>query len=152
MGFSDDEDAQEDIGLPYDQMPVEVRRRNWGWFGDPWPSGICYKQDPETGSDLIPYQWDFDMQVETPVGSVCVYCDEAIVEGDRGQLSPYLNAEGHVSITANHRECSFRAVMGPLAHQEKRCRCFGGTDHDTPGLTRRQEAVAVWDSFVRPIR
>lgn len=137
----------------YDDIPLETRRRTWGWFGEPWPSGICYKTD-ENGADVIPYEWDWDMNVPTPVGTKCWWCQEAIQEGDRGQLMPSMQADGTVEVGAQHRECGLRSVMGGLAHQEKRCRCYGGSDEDSDlgGMTLREEAIAVWNSFVRPLR
>lgn len=130
--------------MMYDNMPVEVRRNSWGWWGKPWPSGTCLKQDPETGADILPYEWNWDMNVPVPLGEECFHCHDIIVEGDRGQRMPYGN-NGGVRIVNTHRECMLRQVMGPLAHLEHRCRCYGGTDHDTPGFTARQEAIAVWN-------
>ena len=37
--------------------------------------------------------------------------------------------------------------LGSVAHQEKRCSCFGGTASDDPILTRRQAAEAAADIF-----
>jgi hypothetical protein len=131
------------MNLPYDDMPVEVRRMNWGWWGEPWPSGVCLKQD-ENGADILPYEWDWDMNVPVPLGEKCFDCGDEIKEGDQGQRMPYGGSDG-LRIVNSHKECLLRNVMGPLAHLEKRCRCYGGTDHDTPGLTKRQEAQAVWN-------
>ena len=30
------------MSTPYDDIPIEVRRESQGWFGEPWPSGVCY--------------------------------------------------------------------------------------------------------------
>lgn len=136
----------------YDSLPIEVRRRNWGWFGEPWPSGICYKTD-ENGVDVIPHEWDWDMHVETPVGTMCWWCGEAIAEGDQGQMMPQMKADGEPEIGAGHRECSLRSVVGGLAHIQGRCTCHGGTEEDMdPGMSLREEAIAVWNTYVRPIR
>ena len=137
----------------YDNIPPEVRRANWGWFGEPWPSGICYKTD-DLGRDVIPHEWNYDMQVPTPVGTVCWWCLEDIKDGDQGLMMPSMNAKGEAEIGAQHRECGLRSVMGGLAHQQKRCTCFGGTqdDMDLGEMTLREEAIAVWESIVRPIR
>jgi hypothetical protein len=131
------------MSLPYDDMPLEVRRANFGWWGEPWPSGICLKQD-ESGADILPYEWNWDMNVPVPVGEKCFSCGEEIVATDQGQRMPFAH-DGGVELVNQHKECGLRNVMGPLAHLERRCRCFGGTDHDTPGLTKRQEALAVWE-------
>lgn len=129
----------------WDDMPLEVRRLNYGWFGDPWPSGVCYKTD-DNGIELDPPEWDWDMHVEFPTGEKCFFCQETFVEGDSGQRQPYAH-DNTVEIIHQHKECLLRQVMGPLAHMEKRCKCFGGTDHNTPGLTERQEALAVWERW-----
>lgn len=124
----------------YENIPLEVRRHNWGWFGAPWPSGICEKDDE-------PGVYDYDMQKPTPVGERCIGCDEEFVEGDQGTAIPSMEEDGVARVRHQHRECGLRAVMGPLAHLEKRCRCFGGPGNDTPGLTAREEAVAVWNHW-----
>lgn len=95
------------------------------YFGDPWPSGIC--EDPES------------MQIPTPVGKPCIHCGELITEGEQGTMysnSPFA-----------HRECSLRAVLGSVAHLEKRCSCYvpGSTENDDEGLTPRQAAIAAWE-------
>jgi hypothetical protein len=138
----------------FDDLPLEFRRANWGWFGEPWPSGICYKTDEITGADVIPHEWNWDMHVATPVGTECWWCHEEIIEGDQGQMMPSMNAAGETVIGAQHRECGLRSVMGGLAHQQRRCTCFGGTvdDMDLGKMTLREEAIAVWESIVRPIR
>lgn len=127
----------------FDDMSVETRRLNWGWWGEPWPSGICLKQD-DMGRDIEPWEWDWEMNVPVPLGEKCFECGEEIKEGDQGQRMPYGGVDG-VRIVNSHKECMFRNVMGPLAHLEHRCRCYGGTDHETPGLSRREEAIAVWN-------
>jgi hypothetical protein len=48
-----------------------------------------------------------------------------------------------------HRECNLRGIIGSVAHQQKRCSCFGGTDSDEEdGMTRRERAQAAMDYFV----
>jgi hypothetical protein len=99
----------------------------WGWFGEPWPSGVC--DDPDA------------RQLPTPVGEQCLYCSESIQEGENGPI--FLNG------LASHKECSLRSVVGSAAHIEKRCSCFvpGSTENDAEGLTRRQGAQAAWDAW-----
>jgi|ERR1017187_3876546 hypothetical protein len=114
---------------PYDTLPIEVRRLNWGWFGPPWPSGICYDEDDR----LIE-----EMRKPFPHGERCLYCSEAFVEaaGDNGQAMPCQTTKGF-SIRHVHKECMMRNVVGSVACLE------GHHDHDT-GQTQREEALAAW--------
>jgi hypothetical protein len=94
------------------------------WFGK-WHPAPAYADCPQT---------------ETPVGSVCLYCCETIVIGDDGWIL--------VDGTVLHRECSLRSVIGSVAHQEKRCSCFGGRGDDKEdGMTRREGAQAAMEYF-----
>jgi hypothetical protein len=75
-------------------------------------------------------------QTETPAGRGCVYCNELVVMGDDG----WILVDGSVL----HRECHFRSMAGSVAHQQKRCSCFGGIGSDEEdGMTRRQGAEAA---------
>lgn len=75
----------------------------------------------------------------TPLGEKCSWCDEQIMEGDDGLLIPHIGAE--VSEMPRHQECFLREVIGSLAHQQKRCSCFGGFDEeDSPLVSKRQAA------------
>lgn len=116
---------------PYDDLPIEVRRANWGWFGDPWPSGVCYDEDGR----LIG-----EMRKPFPVGESCLYCVEPFDEaaGHSGSAMPLGRADGTVSVVHVHKECSLRQVTGSVDCLEGRHR------HDATGETYRQEALAVW--------
>lgn len=120
---------------PYDTMPTEVRRANWGWFGPPWWSFVCYDDDGR----LIE-----EMRKPFPAGE-CLLCGEPFDEaaGDSGQATPCIMAGGVTEIRHVHKECQFMNVAGSLAHHEGRCRCHGG-DGAMPGMTVREEAVEVW--------
>ena len=122
---------------PYDDLPLEIRRANWGWFGPPWPSGICYGEDGRLREE---------MRKPFSAGESCLYCGEAFSEaaGDSGQAMPFMPASGVPEIRHVHKECMLREVLGPLAYLEGRCRCQGGSN-ETPGLTLRQDAQAVWE-------
>lgn len=107
------------------------------WFGEPWPS-----------ADLrAPVCEEEGWRVPVPVGSSCLLCEEPIEAADRGVITVAIEAgpdgEPFGRLAAAHIECWIRQTSGPLAHLERRCPCFGGIDHETPGLTRRQEALAV---------
>jgi hypothetical protein len=81
-------------------------------------------------------------QTETPVGRGCVYCDEPIAMGDDG----FIYAGGDTM----HRECHLRGVIGSVAHQQKRCSCYGGNGNgEEEGMTRRQDAQAALEYFER---
>jgi hypothetical protein len=72
--------------------------------------------------------------VPTPLGVECVYCLEAIKEGDMGTIT----GAGQ----AMHYECGMRGIVGSLAHQLQKCQCFGGDGEDPPGMSVRQAAIA----------
>ncbi len=65
----------------------------------------------------------------------CVYCLEDILEGE-----PSEPVNGNARM---HPECLLRMVAGSVGHQRKKCLCYGGTEEDPPGLTRRQGAMAA---------
>ena len=120
----------------FDDLPADVRRLNWGWFGQAWPSGICY----DDHGRLIE-----EMRKPFPAGESCLYCDEVFDEaaGDSGQAMPCLTADGG-SVRHVHKECLLRNVVGSIAHLQGRCRCSGGERSAGPGVTYRQDALAVW--------
>ena len=115
----------------YDDLPLEVRRRNWGWFGAPWWSFVCYDEDG----------WLMgEMRKPFPAGESCLLCGEPFDQaaGDSGQAMPSAKGIRHA-----HKECLFMNVAGPLAHHEGRCKCHGGDGTGT-GMTLRREALEVW--------
>jgi hypothetical protein len=103
------------------------------------------------------------------VGKKCLFCEEAIVEGDRGEFI-YANPsipesmaediivwvftekpggdEGYQSIAMNpnHRECMYREVMGGIGHHEDHAHWCGYPLYDPDGgRTRRQSSIEVWE-------
>lgn len=70
----------------------------------------------------------------------CFYCDEKVTPED---LPETVNTPD--GPRPAHAECNFRAIMGSVAHIEKRCSCFvpGSLEHDPPGLTCREAAKAA---------
>jgi hypothetical protein len=116
----------------YDDLPLEVRRANWGWFGTPWPSGVCYGDD---GQLLTEMRKPFP-----PAAERCLYCEEPFDEaaGDNGQAMPLRRADGSAAITHVHKECMLRQVTGSVA-------CLEGHHRHETGLTYRQEALAAWE-------
>ena len=80
---------------------------------------------------------------DTPVGAACGFCEEPIEMGDRGVTIPYLG-EPETTELPFHFECHIRSIVGSVAHQMGRCRCFGGTESDPPDVTRREAARAAY--------
>jgi len=76
-----------------------------------------------------------EIQIETPIGCLCMICEEQIAQGDMGTV----NSAGQIT----HYECEMRAVIGSVGHQLGRCSCFGGKEEDPEGMTRRQAAIAA---------
>lgn len=70
----------------------------------------------------------------------CIYCDELVTVEDNADTvnTPEGPRPAHV-------ECNFRAVMGSVAHIEKRCSCFvpGSEENDPPEMTCREAAKAA---------
>lgn len=94
------------------------------WFGQSWGAPACEPGD----------------RVETPVGRLCLWCQEPIAAGDQGFLIPHVDTT--ITLKPHHLECQIRSIVGGVNHIEGRCLCCGGTeDPDPPGLTRRQAAV-----------
>lgn len=119
---------------------TETHRRNFGWFGDPWPSGICYDQ-----GHLLE-----EHRKTPPVGEDCVLCDEPIAASQSGKAMPHLGADGATVIRHAHKECLLRSVIGPPEHLDGLCGCRGGGPAAT-ARTFRQEALAVWER-IKPSR
>jgi hypothetical protein len=92
------------------------------YFGEPWNPGIA-RLEP----------------VATPIGQPCLHCQETIEYGDQGLMVP----------APVHLECFLRMVVGSIAHQNRTCACFGGSDEPPPGLTRREEAIAAIAHYER---
>lgn len=99
------------------------------YFGPaPWNEGM-----------LLP-----ELVIPTPAGEECCYCHEPIAATDSGVRQAALLTTGPAFVF-KHRECFLRLVFGSVAHQEHRCKCYGGGDEDPPGLTRREAATAAME-------
>lgn len=83
-----------------------------------------------------------------PVGTKCLLCEEVFIDGDKGFLVPYSGPDGDSEV-GQHRECFFRSIFGSVGHQKKKCSCFGGTEEDPPGMSKRQAAIAAFDFYTR---
>jgi hypothetical protein len=116
--------------MGYDALPIQMRRANWGWFGEPWWSYVCYDEDGRLLED---------MRKPFPVGESCLYCGEVFDEaaGDNGQAMPLSRADGSAAVIHVHKECMLREVVGTVS-------CLEGHHHHDTGRTPRQEALASW--------
>ena len=70
----------------------------------------------------------------------CPHCGEPILSEESARL-----INGGAALM--HAECLIRVVAGSVAHQLRRCSCFGGTEEDPPGATRRQAAKEAESLF-----
>lgn len=71
------------------------------YFGEQWDAA---KFDPGFG-----VEWH---QIPTPTDKCCLYCEEQIVDGDRGELTPYVGRDRAVQLQPIHTECMIASVSG----------------------------------------
>jgi len=105
-------------------------------FGPPWDAP---NMEPSDDHQVI--------QVPTPVGQLCTWCQTAIAEGDRGLFHAvaHINESGiHGSAEPIHVECHLRMILGSINHLTNRCSCHGHTEDPAPG-NDREEALALLD-------
>lgn len=68
----------------------------------------------------------------------CKWCDEVLTWVDYPPGEPaYM-----------HYECGARSVLGSVGHLKGNCTCYGGTEEDPPGMTRRQAAWVAWTTWL----
>jgi hypothetical protein len=69
------------------------------------------------------------------INPICVHCDEPVLPGE---AHPYHTPPAHI-------ECVLLAVLGSVAHLQRRCWCYvpGSEEGDPPGMTRREAALAA---------
>jgi hypothetical protein len=82
-----------------------------GWFGESWHAPVCEETE----------------HIRTPVGELCLDCDEPILEGDQGVTMPHWLGDGSYRSSARHLDCFIQTVL-PHGPECERCR----------GLTRAQ--------------
>ena len=81
---------------------------------------------------------------------LCLWCGESISgdEFDNARRVEYHSADEH-RIRYLHYECGLRSVIGSLAHIQGRCSCYGGSEDDPPGMSKRQAARAALEAYLR---
>jgi hypothetical protein len=81
--------------------------------------------------------------------SLCDHCGEPITPEEMFWLSreELRTAKMLGRGVSMHQECSFRAVCGSAAHLLKECSCYGGDQHDPPGLSRRDAARLALETY-----
>lgn len=82
------------------------------------------------------------VEVDVPVGAVCLMCTEGVAPTDSGTFTSYLAGAGEASLEAVHIECWLRSLVGCLSHLQHRCSCYGGSEHEG---TTREDARAVME-------
>lgn len=97
------------------------------WFGKP-QNALCRPQ----------------LEIPTPVGAPCIYCEEPIEAEDFGVSIPCFQTRDQVTDEPQHFACFFRNIIGSVAHQKGLCSCRGLEDLSELGMTRREGAIAAW--------
>ncbi len=80
------------------------------------------------------YRKPEEEQIPVPLDHKCHWCEEAFTPDDMGTST----GENFI-----HYECGIRGVVGSVGHQKGACSCYGGTEEDPPGMTKREAAVAA---------
>jgi hypothetical protein len=79
--------------------------------------------------------------VDTPVGFVCVLCEEPVGPDDQGS---FMGTTEQPYFGPVHRECSLRGVLGGIGHlQNHLAFCVDKHDPDA-GFSYRESALLVW--------
>ena len=70
-------------------------------------------------------RWDDATEILTPVGELCLHCEEPIKLGDRGTVMPVMasaeKCEPRIDFRPAHLECDLRGIM---SHIMRECQCF----------------------------
>jgi hypothetical protein len=78
---------------------------------------------------------------ETPLYPECLYCGESVLPWDDQR-------DTNDGALIWHAECLMRQIVGSVGHQMRRCHCYGGSEGDPPGMTRREAAKAAAELFI----
>lgn len=69
---------------------------------------------------------------------ICVWCEEPVLADEQHPMYGQ----------PMHQECGVRSVAGSVGHIHGECSCFGGTEEDPKGMTRREAAKAALEAFM----
>lgn len=105
------------------------------WWGEPWPSE--HLRAPVCEDDAL--------RVPVPVGEPCLWCEEAIKSGDRGEETAFVDRMSVLRIGQFHIECAMRQALGGPAHLLGCCLCCGGDQDPDLGMSPREAALWVWE-------
>lgn len=97
--------------------------------------------------------FDFAIERERPVGSLCALCDEPIGETDSGTWQAFVTGgpDDWVSeVRPEHIECWLRQGLGSPAHLRGQCACAGNEEPPDDRSWREQGREVV--SMVRERR
>lgn len=105
-----------------------------------WPDTPAAQDAPEIAVEQV-RSWMYP----------CGHCQEHFTATDAGFVSP-LAGDPKQFVVPYHEECFLRTVVGSIAHQQHKCRCYvagGAHDSDPVGMTKRQAARAAVFHFMR---
>lgn len=80
---------------------------------------------------------------------LCVWCGERVDDIENARQVTHVDFRGRMRERLLHAECSLRGVIGSLAHIERRCSCYGGSEDDPPGMTKREAAQAAVRAYFK---
>lgn len=63
------------------------------------------------------------VEIDTPVGEPCGFCEVKIKIGDQGTTMPFMYDKGS-AVRSVHLGCMLRSVLGSPDHLLGRCSCF----------------------------
>lgn len=83
----------------------------------------------------------------------CFWCGEPVLPEEVATERVFvMDGARRGAMRDRHRECAIRAVIGSVGHQRGKCSCFGGTEEDPPGMTRREAALAAKAEWAERLR
>lgn len=97
------------------------------YFGEKWDAPVT---DPPA------------KQVQMPVDTDCLLCNEPIEEDHSGIVQPRFGKSGGSSKAYIHKECMLRNVMGSPSHITGECTPEG--HEEDAKMTYREQALEVW--------
>ncbi len=80
---------------------------------------------------------------------LCIWCCEPVMEQEPHEKRAVLDQAAlagcdlALAVCVIHRACAVRWRMGSVGHQQKKCPCYGGTEGDPPGVSKRAAADAA---------